>query len=117
MSLQIDLTFADFTQLLTTGLLRVGFAPLLNARACLFSLAWNQAATTRHLPAALHEHRAPLEICGAASTSVRNCLAFIAAFSWACSEFPETNMLRNNLLQTVKKRQHSGVLPIRMIAL
>jgi len=51
-SLQIDLTSADFTRLLTTGLLLAGFAPLLNVCACLFSLAWNQAATTWHLPAA-----------------------------------------------------------------
>lgn len=66
MRLQIDLTFADFTQLLTTALLLAGFAPLLSACACLFSPAWKQAATTWHLPGAWNQRCAPRETHGAA---------------------------------------------------
>lgn len=113
MSLQIDLTFADFTQLLTTALLLAGFAPLPSACACLFSLAWNQAATTWHLPRAWNECCAPPETCGAAFGC--DCLASPAVFSQGGWGFHENEKHAQDQFTPnwkKKKNQHSDVLPI-----
>lgn len=112
MLLQIDLTFADFTQLPTTLLLLSGFAPSPGACACLFSLAWNQAATTWHLPGAWNELCAPCEAHGTASAFGWDCLASPAVFSQGGLGFHETKHAQDQFTPNCKKNQHSNVLPI-----
>lgn len=104
MLLQIDLTFADFTQLLTTVLLLAGFAPSPSACACLFSLAWNQAATTWHLPGAWNECCAPHETHGAASAFGWDCLASPAGFSRGGSGFHEAKQAQNEFTPNCTKK-------------